>query len=74
VIGTLISLAVIYTLNSYTITFSFGRQDNLVLVPTIATSDVVLTALMTIAVAVLASLQPAWKASRMEPITALRHV
>ena len=74
VIGTLISLAVIYTLNRYTITFSFGRQDNLVLVPTIATSDVVLTALMTIAVAVLASLQPAWKASRMEPITALRHV
>jgi len=74
VIGTVISLAVIYTLNRYTITFSFGRQENLVLVPTIATSDVVLTALMTIAVAVLASLQPAWKASRMEPITALRHV
>ncbi|MEN8762599.1 MAG: FtsX-like permease family protein [Thiogranum sp.] len=74
VIGTVISLAVIYTLNRYTIAFSFGRQENLVLVPTIATSDVVLTALMTIAVAVLASLQPAWKASRMEPITALRHV
>ena len=73
-IGTLISLGVIYTLNRYTITFSFGRQDNLVLVPTIAMSDVLLTALMTIAVAVLASLQPAWKASRMEPITALRHV
>jgi len=29
---------------------------------------------LTIAVAVLASLQPAWKASRMDPITALRHV
>jgi putative ABC transport system permease protein len=25
-------------------------------------------------VAVLASLQPAWKAARMDPITALRHV
>lgn len=73
-IGTVISLAVIYSLNRYTITFSFGRQENLVLVPTISTSDVVLTALMTITVAVLASLQPAWKASRMEPITALRHV
>jgi putative ABC transport system permease protein len=29
---------------------------------------------MVIAVAVIASLQPAWKASRMDPITALRHV
>jgi putative ABC transport system permease protein len=27
-----------------------------------------------IIIAVLASLQPAWKASRMDPITALRHV
>jgi len=29
---------------------------------------------MVIVVAVLASLQPAWKASRMDPIDALRHV
>jgi putative ABC transport system permease protein len=27
-----------------------------------------------LAVAVLASLQPAWKAARMDPIAALRHV
>jgi putative ABC transport system permease protein len=57
-----------------TFTIAFGRQDNLILVPSISATDVVVTGLLTIAVAILASLQPAWKASRMNPIKALRHV
>jgi len=73
-LGTVVSLAAIWALNMITITFSFGRQENLVLEPTISMGDVLLTGLMTILVAVLASLQPAWKASRMDPIKALRHV
>jgi ABC-type lipoprotein release transport system permease subunit len=73
-VGIVISLAAIWVLNSVTLTFSFGRQENLILIPTIAAGDVISTALLTILVAVLASLQPAWKASRMDPITALRHV
>lgn len=72
--GTLISLATIYYLNAKTITFSFGRQDNLVLQPSIASSDVIVIGSAVIIVAVLASLQPAWKAARMDPIKALRHV
>jgi putative ABC transport system permease protein len=44
------------------------------LAPSIGTQDVFSIAGMVIVVAVLASLQPAWKASRMDPITALRHV
>ena len=73
-VGIVISLGAVWILNSVTLTFSFGRQENLILVPTIAAGDVITTALLTILVAVLASLQPAWKASRMDPITALRHV
>lgn len=73
-VGIVISVAAVWVLNSVTLTFSFGRQENLILVPTIAAGDVITTALLTILVAVLASLQPAWKASRMDPITALRHV
>jgi putative ABC transport system permease protein len=34
----------------------------------------VLIGSIVLVVAVLASLQPAWKAARMDPITALRHV
>lgn len=73
-LGTVVSLVAVWALNAMTISFSFGRQENLVLEPTIAMGDVVLTGVMTILVAVLASLQPAWKASRMDPIKALRHV
>jgi len=74
VIGTLIGLGLIAILHEVTITFSFGRQENLILTPSIGVADVATTAVLTILVAVLASLQPAWKASRMDPITALRHV
>ena len=73
-VGIVISLLAVSVLNDVTLSFSFGRQENLVLAPTIAARDVIATALLTILVAVLASLQPAWKASRMDPIAALRHV
>jgi len=42
--------------------------------PTIAGGDVLTIAALVVVVAIVASLQPAWKASRMDPITALRHV
>jgi putative ABC transport system permease protein len=74
VLGTSIGLGLIAILHQVTITFAFGRQDNLILAPTIGVVDVATTAILTMIVAVLASLQPAWKASRMDPITALRHV
>jgi putative ABC transport system permease protein len=74
VIGTAISLIAIYALNVSTVSIAFGRQENIILAPTIGAGDVFFVGLLTILVAVLASLQPAWKASRMDPITALRHV
>jgi putative ABC transport system permease protein len=74
VLGTAIGLAVIFVLHEVTIPFAFGRQENLVLMPVIGVSDVITTGLLTILISALASVQPAWKASRMDPITALRHV
>ncbi len=73
-VGTVISLITISTLNASQITFDFGRQTGLLLSPTIAAGDVVTVVLIVIGIAVAASLQPAWKAARMDPITALRHV
>lgn len=72
--GGLISLAAITFMNISQISFDFGRQKGLLLTPTIGVTEVVTVSLIVIAIAVLASLQPAWKAARMDPITALRHV
>ena len=73
-VGTMISLVSIAAINAAKLTFNFGRQSNLVLAPTIGGGDVITIVLIVIGIAVAASLQPAFKAARMDPITALRHV
>ena len=73
-VGTAISLVSIAAINAAGLTFNFGRQSNLVLAPTIGAGDVITIVLIVIGIAVAASLQPAFKAARMDPITALRHV
>ena len=73
-LGSAISLGAIYALNVWKITYSFGQQQNLVLSPAVSVADVLITAAMVVVVALLASLQPAWKASRMDPVRALGHV
>ncbi len=73
-LGTVLSLAAIYAINLWQPHFAFGQQSDLVMAPTIAVAQVVTVALLVVGVAILASLQPAWKASRLDPINALRHV
>lgn len=73
-VGITLSLGIIYALNVWKITFSFGQQQGLLLSPAVGILDLLTIGVMVIVVAALASLQPAWKASRMDPITALRHV
>jgi putative ABC transport system permease protein len=74
-LGTVISLAVIYALNVWKVSIHFGMQEQAIrLSPTISAGNIVTIAAMVVIMALLASLQPAWKASRMDPITALGHV
>jgi len=74
VIGNAVGLAIILILRLVKITFSFGRLTDLVLMPSIQASEILVVSMIVVIVAVLGSLQPALKASRMEPIVALRHV
>jgi putative ABC transport system permease protein len=74
VCGVVVGAAIIFVLNQWKIPFAFGRQANLLLAPSLDIGNLFTASLLVIAVAVVASLQPAAKASRMEPIDALRHV
>ncbi|MBP1715145.1 MAG: hypothetical protein H6Q42_3348, partial [Deltaproteobacteria bacterium] len=75
VIGDIVGSIIIYILNfSKVITFDFSRQTGILLQPTIDPYNVLVISAIVIIVAVAASFQPALKASKMEPIKALRHV
>jgi len=72
--GNIIGIFGIYILNIYKIRFAFGRMDDLLLSPTISFSELVWVSAIVLMVSVFASLQPAYKASKMEPVDALGHV
>ena len=74
VIGSLLSSAAIYALHSARMSFDFGRQTGLILAPTIDPAALITVSGIVIGVSILASLQPALKAARMDPIQALGHV
>jgi len=72
--GGLLGLLLVGVLNLAGITYDFGRRQGLILQAEIAWSELALISVIVIIGAVLASLQPAFKASRLDPIKALRHV
>jgi len=74
VIGVLAGLAINAVINVSKITFNFGQQKGLLLQADIDPANILVISATVIIVSVIASLQPAFKASRMEPIKALRHV
>ena len=73
-IGSLLSVAMIHVINMVGFTYDFGRQTGIVLTTTVNLPDLLVISGIVIAVAVVASLQPAFKASRMDPIQALGYV
>lgn len=74
VVGNLLGGLIILIINLSGITFSFGQQTGLVLKASLSLPELLIVSLIVIIVSVLATLQPALKASKMEPIDALRHV
>jgi putative ABC transport system permease protein len=73
-IGSLLSIAMIHVINMAGFTYDFGRQTGIVLTTTVNIRDLLVVSGIVIAVAVVASLQPAFKASRMDPIQALGYI
>ena len=74
IIGNIAGIIIIMIVNFSKITFSFGHQTGLVMKAAIAPYDILMVSVIVVIVSVLATLQPAIRASRMKPIDALRHV
>jgi len=72
--GIVVSVIAVLALNVWPLAFDFGRQTGLLLKPSLQAGDVLFTTVVVLIVAVAASLWPAVKASKMEPVEALRHV
>ncbi|MDP2268914.1 MAG: FtsX-like permease family protein, partial [Deltaproteobacteria bacterium] len=72
--GGVLGWIILYFLNIAKITFNFGQQQGLILTANVQAVDLLTISVTVIVVSVIASLQPAFKASRLEPIEALRHV
>jgi len=73
-IGDIAGISLVYILNLFKITYDFGQQKGFILQAGVSPADILVISATVIIVSVIASLQPAFKASRMEPIQALRHV
>ena len=74
VIGDIVGIALVYILDLFKISYDFGQQKGVILQSVVNPTDILVISATVIIVSVIASLQPAFKASRMEPIKALRHV
>lgn len=73
IIGNIVGIVLIFLLNAFKFKYNFGQQTGIVLQAGIDPADILVISITVILVSVIASLQPAFKASRMEPIKALRH-
>jgi putative ABC transport system permease protein len=73
-VGVLGGLGIIFILHRVQLPITVGQGGKYLLAPTVEPLEVLTASLMVIVISILASAQPAYKASRMEPIEALRHV
>lgn len=72
--GAALGSLALFILNALKISFNFGRQQGLILTSSLNVTDILTVSLIVVGVAVLAGVRPAFHASRLEPIEALRHV
>lgn len=72
VLGSVLSSGIVYILNIVKITYSFGQQSGLELAPKLSLGEIESVSLVVILISLVASISPAIKASRLDPVEALR--
>jgi putative ABC transport system permease protein len=73
--GTAIGLGILWVMNLTGLEVAFGRSDRLfMLTPSVAPTEIISVCLVVLGISVLASLQPAARAAKLDPVESLRHV
>ncbi len=70
--GSIIGTFIVFIVRVFNLKVSFGRTDDILLRPFVAPSEIILVAIIVIIISAIAVIQPAIKASKLEPIDALR--
>jgi len=74
IVGSIISVLGLFLINLAEFHFSFGRMKGILLQTSISTGELITASIIVIIISIVSSFQPAYKASKMEPVDALRHV
>ncbi|MEA2019494.1 MAG: FtsX-like permease family protein, partial [Campylobacterota bacterium] len=72
IVGSIVSIMIVFGLNIAQISYSFGKQSDLILNPTLSISQVITVSVIVIFISLIASISPAIKASKLDPVEALR--
>jgi len=72
IVGSIISFVIVQVIDTIGISFAFGRQSGLVLHPSLQGSDIIAVSIIVIVIALIASISPAFKAAKLNPVDALR--
>ena len=72
VLGSFLSFVIVKVLQISNITYSFGKQSDLILNPVLSVQEIISIGLVVIVISLIASISPAIKASKLDPVEALR--
>ncbi|MEW6709289.1 MAG: FtsX-like permease family protein [Candidatus Riflebacteria bacterium] len=72
-VGNVVGAILVFAVKAAKMTISFGQSDNILLNPEISMATVLWTSLIVIFITLLGAIEPAWKASRLDPVEALRN-
>jgi len=72
ILGSILSLIIVFIINAVGVTFSFGQQEGLSLNPTLSLSEILVVGVIVILISIIASISPARKAAKLNPVDALR--